>query len=179
MECQYWQEMLGNRKGEWGPSRVRNQQDLRTTPAEEMLFPRSSAVPQGTQTGDTKQFSQQPWAISGDKSCLGSMWRPSGEQQEPTLGLRTRLGQVSPSLTCWLLFFWCSPGCGQLSGLQVHIFLPHIERQWWHGDLGLRLYDSYIMVGFHIRGLFQTKRFHDSVTTRAGIKRWSVKKILE
>lgn len=47
----------------WGPSGVRNQQDLRKTPAEAMLFPGSSAVPQATQTGDSKQFNQEPWAI--------------------------------------------------------------------------------------------------------------------
>lgn len=162
---------IREQEGGWGPSIAGNHQDLRTTPAEAMLSPSSSAVLQGTQTGDSKQFNQQPWAIWGISSGLESMQRPSGEQQEPGPGLRTRLGQTSSPLTCQPLFFWCSLGCGQLSGLQVHIFVPHIKRQWWHGDLSLRLCDSYIMVGFNLRGLSQTKWFHDSMTTRAGEKK--------
>lgn len=161
---------IREQEGGWGPSIAGSQQDLRTTPASAMLSPRSSAVPQGTQTGDSRLFNQQPWAIWGISSGLGSMQRPSGDQQEPVLGLRTRLGQKTAPLTCQPPFFWCSLGCGQVSGLQVHVFLPHIKRQWWHGDLSLRLCDSYIRVGFNLRGLFQTKWFHDSMTTRAGIK---------
>lgn len=85
--------MPGSRKGEWGHSIAGSQQGA------EGHSSRGNALPRGAVPGHPHRC-HQPVLLTarsklGYESELGYTQRPSGEQQEPAPGLKTRLGHMS------------------------------------------------------------------------------------